>query len=262
MSVPIIPRARVLEYLIFNFLVILTCGNIACAQLGEGPWEEVLPIGKVDKSLRAYIQFEDKDKNFWESPWKVAGSVQHFVEGYSYDPATKTETFITFESPDNHRRVEFRGPDYETGTYQFEGELLIEDDVTDDVWVMQLWHAALIKYRNDHGAGKLTYHSANDATGEARVGVVEIASSVRGKSVKLNVIHTGAPSFDLELTVSVDGEPQNDGQPFKFKTFDAAGNFYVKYGAYCGPGKQQTVKWINTRVWRKASSASVQAVEP
>ncbi len=184
---------------VFSFAlasIFLFDGN-AMAQRGEGPWEEVLPIGRVDKSLRAYLHFEDKDKNYWESPWKAAGSVRHFVEGYSYDPITKAETFITFESPDNHRRVEFRGPDYETGTYQFEGELLIKDNITDDVWVLQLWHAALVKYRNNGGTGTLAYHSANDATGEARVGVKEIANNIRGKRVRLNLIHTGAPSFDL-----------------------------------------------------------------
>ncbi len=209
------------------------------AQHGEGPWEEVLPIGRVDKTSRAYVHFEDKDKNFWESPWKAAGRVEHFVESYTYDAHTLTETFVTFETPDNHRRVEFRGPDYESGTYQFEGELLVEDNVTDDVWVFQLWHAALVKYHRDQGAGRLTYHSASDATGDARVGVKELAKDVRGKRVKINMIQW------------FEGEPQNNGRAFKYKTFDAAGNFYIKYGAYCGPGKKQTVKWINTRVWKK-----------
>jgi hypothetical protein len=64
MLVPLIPRFRVYGYLIVSLLAILACGNIAWAQIGEGPWEEVLPIGKVYKSLRAYIHFEDKDKNF------------------------------------------------------------------------------------------------------------------------------------------------------------------------------------------------------
>jgi hypothetical protein len=247
-------QQRVCVYIIVGLVTLVARIDTASAQRGDGPWEEVLPSGKVDKSRRAYIHFEDKDKNFWESPWKAAGNVRHFVEGYSYDPTTKAETFICFESPDNHRRVEFRGPDYETGTYQFQGELLIEDNITDDVWVMQLWHAVLFKYRNDDGKGKLTYHSASDATGEARVGVIEIANNVRGKRVKLNLIHTGAPTFDVDFTVSVDGKPQNEGQPFKFKTFDAAGNFYIKYGAYCGPGQQQTVQWLNTRVWKKATN--------
>lgn len=247
-------QTRVCVYILVGLVTLVARIDTASAQRGDGPWEEVLPSGKVDKSRRAYIHFEDKDKNFWESPWKAVGNVKHFVEGYSYDPTTRAETFIAFESPDNHRRVEFRGPDYEAGTYQFEGELLIEDNITDDVWVMQLWHAVLFKYRNDDGKGKLTYHSASDATGEARVGVIEIANNVRGKRVKLNLIHTGAPTFDVDFTVSVDGKPQNEGQPFKFKTFDAAGNFYIKYGAYCGPGQQQTVQWLNTRVWKKATN--------
>ena len=233
------------------FCLLIVSERTAWAQRGEGHWDEVLPTGKVDKARRAYVHFENKDKEFWSSPWKAEGSVQHFVEGYSYDPRTKTETFIAYESPDNHRRVEFRGPDYETGTYQFQGELLIEDNVTDDVWVMQLWHAALIKYRNDQGTGTLTYHSANDATGEARVGIKELAKNIRGKKVLINLIHSGAPSFDLSLTVAVDGQPLNGGKPFEFKTFDAAGMFYIKYGDYCGPGKQQIVKWIDTRVWKK-----------
>ena len=226
-----------------SFCLLSVCDCVAWAQRGEGHWEEVLATGEVDKTQRAYVHFENKDKEFWSSPWKIEGSIRHFAEGYSYDPRTKTETFIAFESPDNHRPSGSSGGRItKRELTSFQGELLIEDNVTDDVWVMQLWHAALIKYRNDQGTGTLTYHSANDATGEARVGIKELAENIRGKKVLINVIHSGAPSFDLSLTVSVEGQPLNGGKPFTFKTFDATGTFYIKYGAYCGPGKQQNLE--------------------
>lgn len=228
-------------------------GCPAQAQFGPGAWQEIMPTGKVDKSQRAYVHFENHAKDYVEFPWKQPGTIRHFVEEYTYQPDTQTETFRLIKSQDNHRRVEFRGPDYEQGTYQFEGELKIDDAGTDDIWVAQLWHAVLIKYRRDKVRGKLIYHAANAATGEAAVPPQVLAEDIFGKWVKLNMIHSGAPSFDIYLYLSVDGVPVNNGQPFKFKTFDADGNFYIKYGAYNGPGQEQLVHWRKTRIWKQTA---------
>jgi hypothetical protein len=80
-----------------------------------------------------------------------------------------------------------------------------------------------------------------------------LAQDIFGKWVKVNMIHSGAPNFDIYFYLSVDGVPVNNGQPFKFKTFDANGNFYIKYGAYNGPGPDQVVHWRKTRIWKQLS---------
>ncbi len=214
--------------------------------MGRGPTQR--PNGSRRPLIRS---FGEQRQGVLEDRLEKASKVTQFVEGYEYVPEQKTEIFNVVQSPDDHRRVEYRGPDYESGTYRFVGELLIDDDTTDDLWVMQVWHAVLVKFRRNGNSGDLIYHSANSASEDARVGPRELAKGILGKRVKFDVVHSGAPDFGISMTISVDGTVLNNGQPYRFKTFDAGGSFYIKYGAYCGPGQAQTVKWIDTHIYQK-----------
>jgi len=78
-----------------------------------------------------------------------------------------------------------------------------------------------------------------------------LARDIFGKWVKVNLIHSGATDFGIQIYLSIDGVPQQEARPFQFEMFDADGSFYIKYGAYCGHGQRHIVQWRNTRVWKK-----------
>jgi hypothetical protein len=228
-------------------LLMLSCASV------RAQWQEIKPSG--DKNTAPYVQFENDAGEKEKSPWKKPGSASFFIEKYQYDTATKTETFTINASNDDHRRVEVRGVQYSSGTYRFQGEVQIRDNTTDQVHVAQLFHAVLIDYQASEG-GKLVYQVAKNGKKVSGVngdGDV-IAKGMKGKWVKLNMIHNGSNNT-MEISVWIDGKAQNGGNPYKFKTYDSQSKdtegFYFKYGAYTNPGQKQVVYWRNTQFWKK-----------
>jgi hypothetical protein len=227
-----------------SILAVFALTPLAHAQLEGSGWEPY--------ESGAYLQFQRKNSSNKE---RYTIRQDKTIGGATYDwnSATKTETFKV-TSTTSYDRLEYRGRSYSegSGVYQLQGEIFIPSNSNaDGYFVAQFFHSGLIKYTD----GDLRYHPATLAdpddreAGWNRDGVgdaVTIASNVKGKWVKVNIIHDVR---NRKVRIYIDNSIKINRSSYKIGN---NAEYYFKYGVYNTSGSDaEIVQWRNVKVWKK-----------
>jgi hypothetical protein len=204
----------------------------ASAQIGSGyTWTPYTDSG-------VHIQWQTNG-SYSKHPLKVDRTASDGV--YDYTSSSNVEKFILKGSAVN--RIEYRGKNYSSGVYQFQGWLRVNDSATSDLAVVQCFHAILLKWYSDSG-GRLRYHSASDFDGTSAELRVNLKTNARGVWTKVNIIHDASAN---RATVYIDNQKVVDNHP--------TGNldsFYFKYGAYDSSGSDdETIEWRDVTIFKR-----------
>jgi hypothetical protein len=208
-----------------------TCAS-ALAQIGSGyTWTPY-----TDSNV--HIQWQTNG-SYSKHPLKQDRTASDGVYDWN---GTDTEKFILKGS--NVNRIEYRGRDYTSGVYQFQGWLRVSDSATSSVAVAQCFHTALLKWYSDSG-GRLRYHSASDFDGTSAELRKDIKTNGRGVWIKVNIVHDASTN---RITVYIDNTKVIDNHPA-----GDTGTFYFKYGAYDASGSDdETIEWKNVQIFKRS----------
>jgi MYXO-CTERM domain-containing protein len=212
------------------FMVVCGLSGTARAQVGTG-W--------VETTFEKRIHLDAEPGEQTTFPWGESRSVCSPVvcADYSYDSASRVETFRILDSRSNRSEIRLRN-DYSTGIRQFEGYLTFDAPLHDES-LFQI-------FGNSRGSATyLMMRGYRDNGGELRVmsPAEVIASGVYGKEVRINIIHEQNAWARFYV---------NGRFVYEKPETDTVASNYWKYGCYgtTRGNVPAVVKWRAVRTFR------------
>lgn len=243
----------------FSWLQIMALSNVF-AQLGSG-WVQIenppvkVHLANPSESLQTY------DK----AGYVERGDVNGLYASYTFDEATKTETFRLYGARSNRAEIRI-SENYGKVSRQLQGYLTISDPIFDQCNT-QIWGS-------EDGATQMMLRGRSSNNGSFGVnqayqsGSPTVMTNVYDKEVKVNIIHFQTPG----TTTSGDSiyVYLNDVLKFKFPDTETptntspVGTNYMKYGVYgtvpAGETRLITVKWRDVKYFKDGQPALSQTI--
>ena len=205
----------------------------AWAQVGSG-WSQYQPSST--------IQLDGSD-GIESSPGTVTNRRN---EGASFRKSGGVETFTIFDPISNRAERRMRN-EYTGGRWQFQGEVRLT--TADGQSVMQIFGG-----RTPATTQMIRAYNSGGGTLKKIPGSVTLATGIRGKWVRINVIHDIGAN---RVQTFVNGQLKATGDG------EAPSRWYHKYGCYGTLGVPTAkVEWRNVKHFRRSSSNDEEAFDP